>query len=135
MEGLNTIPADELKHKVTVRHITADGTQDGFGQYVPTTEDHIENCHFEFHIFNDESERVKNKEYIVDYDLLLILLPTASVRQGDKIMLLADSDGNAIFEDEEGNPMTITRVFKIAANKGVHHIEAYCKFHLPQFNN
>lgn len=134
MSSLNSIPLSELKHRVTIRHITGSGTQDDYGQYVPTTSDVIENCHFEFHTYNDESERVKNKEFVLDYDLLLVLPNTSIVRQGDQIMLLTDKSGSTIFEDTEGNPMSVKRVFKIPADNGIHHVEAYCTFHLPQFN-
>lgn len=132
--SLNSIPLSELKHRVTIRHITADGTQDDYGQYVPTTSDFIENCHFEFHTYNDESERVKNKEFVLDYDLLLILPSNSVARQGDQIRLVTAKSGDTIFLHQDSNPMAIKRVFKIPADNGIHHVEAYCNFHHPQFN-
>lgn len=134
MLGLNSIPAKRLRHWVTIRHVTSEGTQDEFGQYQQQTSDSRQKCHFEFHTYNDESERVKNKEFVLEYDLLLLLLPTSNITQGDQITLLTDKNNVTIFEHEEGNPMSVTRVFKIPTREGVHHIEAYCKFHHPQLN-
>lgn len=136
MDELDIIPAEELRQTVTIRHISAEGTQDDFGHYQNTTVDvPNQKCHFEYHTFDDESERVKNKEFILEYDSLLVMLPNASATQGDLILNIKANDGTVIYEDDSGNnPMTIVRVFKIAAEEGVHHLEVYCKFHNPQFN-
>ncbi len=133
--GLDVIPSSELRHKVTLRHIESSGTQDDYGQYQQVTQDYTDKCHFEFHTFDDESQRVKNKEFILNYDILLVMPPTSKIRQGDQIMRVKTHNNESVFEDDGGNnPMAVVRVFKIAADAGVHHIEAYCAFHNPQFN-
>lgn len=133
--GFLTIPVEELRHRVRVRHITGSGTQDDFGQYQQTTQDYTDKCHIEFDVYNDESERVKNKEFVLRYDLLIILLPTSLIRQGDQIMWVKTKNNEVVYQDDGGhNPMTVDRLRKITADEGVHHIEAYCQFHNPQIN-
>jgi len=135
MEGLHVIPANELRHTVTVRHITDSGTQDGFGQYDQVTEDTIEKCHVESGVFQKETKRVKNKEYIVDYDFFLMLLPSANIRQSDQIMKIQTNNGEIVFEDDGGaNPMIVNNVVKIPADRGIHHIEASCTFRNPNIS-
>lgn len=133
--GLNTIPASELRHRVRIRHIASSGTQDAYGHYQQQTNDYTDKCHIEFDVFTDESERVKNKEFVLKYDLLLMLLPSSLIRQGDQILWVKAKNGETVFQDDGGhNPMTVKRLRKITADQGVHHIEAYCDFHHPQIN-
>lgn len=133
--GLLVIPVSELRHKARLRHIESSGTQDGFGHYQQVTADYTDRCHIEFDVFHDESERVKNKEFVLRYDLMLILLPSSKIRQGDQIMWVKAHNGEVVFQDDGGsNPMTVHRLRKITADEGVHHIEAYCNFHHPQIN-
>ena len=126
------IPAKYLRHNVVIRHITDASSQDDFGQFISETDDVTEICHFEDTTFQKETKRTKNKEYILDYDVFIMLLPNAQIRQSDQIMSVTTKNGEEVYEDDGGNnPMIVQRVLKIPARQGIHHIEAYCKFRNP----